>query len=235
MIDITFDFRNDTPPGKDPDAFSPTLRSYHKLLWSKALPNGETFNLTDSQPKTYLYHNTCLGEFMLTSDAITHSYRNTKRMAHIINKIPVEKIDVLFNQGCTIGSYIIFPKNKSKNNQSINQARGCNRKIEDRFDLTLECIRLFYENITNPLTSVFDRHSDFFNLFGNFKEYVDFFLLQDLVTENYSAINYHLRHYSFEYNPLPKNVDEYLEYRKNTLDFIKARNRRILSSYCESI
>jgi len=39
-IDITFDFRSDTPgyPKKDPDALSPTLRRYHKLLWSKPLP-----------------------------------------------------------------------------------------------------------------------------------------------------------------------------------------------------
>lgn len=33
-IDTTFDFRDDTPEGKDPDQYSPTLRRYHKLLWS---------------------------------------------------------------------------------------------------------------------------------------------------------------------------------------------------------
>jgi len=234
-IDITFDFRNDTPLGKDPDAFSSTLRSYHKLLWSKTLPNGECLNLIDSYPKAYLYHKSGLGEFMLNSDAITHSYKNTKRMAHIINQIPAEKIDALFNQGCTIGSYIVFPKNKLNNKQSINQARGTHPKIADRFDLTLECIRLFYSNIENPLKDVFERHSDFFSLFENFKAYVDFFLLQDLVTNDYSTIKYHLRHQSFEEKPLPKNVDEYLEYRENTLSFIKARNQRILSSVCESL
>lgn len=40
QIDLTFDFRSDTPPGKDPDALSPTLRRYRKLLWSKLLPGG---------------------------------------------------------------------------------------------------------------------------------------------------------------------------------------------------
>ena len=39
FIDITFDFRTDTPTGTDPDALSPTLRSYHKFLWSKPLPD----------------------------------------------------------------------------------------------------------------------------------------------------------------------------------------------------
>ena len=40
MIDITFDFRSDAK-GRDPDAYSPTLNAYHKILWSKELPNGE--------------------------------------------------------------------------------------------------------------------------------------------------------------------------------------------------
>jgi hypothetical protein len=38
-IDIAFDFRTDSD-GKDPDTHSPTLRQYHKRLWSKALPRG---------------------------------------------------------------------------------------------------------------------------------------------------------------------------------------------------
>ena len=47
-IDITFDFRSDTPRGKDPDSRSPPLRSYHKLLWSKPLPSGVVFELHDT-------------------------------------------------------------------------------------------------------------------------------------------------------------------------------------------
>jgi hypothetical protein len=41
-IDITFDFRTDTPnfPKRDPDKDSPTLRRYHKLLCSKSLLDG---------------------------------------------------------------------------------------------------------------------------------------------------------------------------------------------------
>ena len=44
MIDITFDFRSDAR-GKDPDAYSPTLNAYHRILWSKELPNGEVMEL----------------------------------------------------------------------------------------------------------------------------------------------------------------------------------------------
>lgn len=38
VIDISFDFRSDTPgygmPGVDPDASSPTLRRYHQLTFT---------------------------------------------------------------------------------------------------------------------------------------------------------------------------------------------------------
>jgi hypothetical protein len=235
IIDINFDFSSEVTAKSDPDRYSPTLRKYHQILWSKHLPNGEAFKLIDSYPKGYLTHNSCLGEFKLSSDAITHSYKNTKRMSHIIKRVPADMVDSLYAQGCTIGSYIIFPKNKIKNQQSINQERGCNHKIADRFDLTLECIRLFYANTESPLTTVFQRHSDFFYLFDNFNGYVDFFLLHDLVTNDYSKIKYHLQHQSFEENPMPQNLSDYLEYRQNTLNFIKARGQRMLNSISESI
>jgi hypothetical protein len=79
------------------------------------------------------------------------------------------------------------------------------------------------------LSSVFQRYANFFALFDNFKGYVDFFLLQDLVMPDYSSIKYHLPHNHFEGSPLPQNVDEYLKYRQNTLNFIKARSQRILN------
>ena len=80
QIDITFNTFSDTPPGKDPDAFSPRLRSYHKLLWSKPLPEGPIFELTDTHEKAYLYHQSELDEFFLSSDGIGHTYRHVKRM-----------------------------------------------------------------------------------------------------------------------------------------------------------
>ena len=39
-FDAGFDLRSDTPEGKDPDTYSPTLRRYHRMLWSKELPSG---------------------------------------------------------------------------------------------------------------------------------------------------------------------------------------------------
>ena len=45
-IDVTFDLRSDAG-GKDPDSHSATLRLYHRVLWSKPLPDGTQFALED--------------------------------------------------------------------------------------------------------------------------------------------------------------------------------------------
>lgn len=72
---VNFDFRSDTSgyPKRDPDACSPTLRPYHKYLWSKPLPNGVVFDLDDTT-RHYLHHKSeALGEFFLASSAVIPS------------------------------------------------------------------------------------------------------------------------------------------------------------------
>ena len=69
-VDVTFDFRSDTPPNKDPDQHSPALRSYHRRLWSKPLPSGKVFDLRDTTPGCYLHHKSEIGEFFLSSDTV---------------------------------------------------------------------------------------------------------------------------------------------------------------------
>jgi len=101
-LDFTFNVYTDANGG-DPDSTSPTLRSYHKLLWSKPLPNGQTFELDNKKSGTYLYHKSELGEFNLGSDAITHSYRNQTRKQWLIKQIPNE-VNELFDIGSTIGA-----------------------------------------------------------------------------------------------------------------------------------
>lgn len=78
-IDTNFNFYSDAK-GIDPDNSSPTLKRYHKLLWSKPLPNGKLFELHDNESGAYLCHASELAEFYLGSDAITHSYKYQKRM-----------------------------------------------------------------------------------------------------------------------------------------------------------
>lgn len=223
IIDTTFNVYSDAQGG-DPDSTSPTLRSYHKMLWSKPLPNGKTFDLSDKDG-VYLYHKSELGEFILGSDAITHSYRNQKKKRWLTTQIQSE-VDELFEIGSTIGAYTIFPKNKIDNKFTINQARGVNSLIDDRFDLTLECIRLFYLGQNSPLYDTFLRYKNFFNLFDTFIDYINFFLLNDLIDEKQN-IKYYLPFDNFKTKPIFSNVDEYLVYKNGVMTFIKSRNRRI--------
>jgi hypothetical protein len=229
-IDTEFGVYTDTPQGKDPDSHSPTLRRYHKNLWSKTLPNGRLFELVDTHPSGYLHHKSDLGEFFLNSDAITHSYRSTKKISHVIEQTPADLVNGLFDLGSTIGAYTVFPGNKIDNKMTINGARGLNQKILDRFDITLECIRLHYSNIENPLSAVLKRYSDFFALFENFRGYVDFFFFHDLVTADYSAVNFHIPYECFAGSPLPQSKEEYLKYHASTVNFIKSRAKRIKDS-----
>ena len=226
IIDVNFNFYLDTPKGKDPDSYSDTLRRYHKLLWNKPLPNGTLFNLDLKTPKI-LHHKSQLGEFYLSSDSLAHDYSKWKSTEHIIKKIPKTEIENFFNLGCTIGGYTIFPSNRIDNQMTINGSRGINKKIKDRFDLTLECIRRFYLNEDSPLLETLSRYEDFFKLFDDFKGYVDFFLFQDLVQSNYSSINYFLPSNNFNNSPIPNDIQEYKVYRKNMTEFINKRSKRI--------
>jgi hypothetical protein len=224
MVDTTFNVYSDADGG-DPDSTSPTLRLYHKMLWSKPLPNGRFFQLSDNHSGTYLYHKSEQGEFFLGSDAITHSYKSHKRKYGITKQIPGEVND-LFDAGSTIGAYILFPNKRIDGHHTINQARGVNSLIDDRFDLTLECIRRFYLRQQSPLYDTLLRYKDFFDLFDDFVGYVKFFLLDDLVDES-QKIRFYLPFDDFKTEPTFVDVDEYLEYKRCVIDFIRSRNTRI--------
>lgn len=150
LIDTSFDFRIDAC-GKDPDAYSPTLRRYHKLLWSKALPSGRLFDLNDTVRGAYLHHSSELGEFFLTSDSVIATFTRRVRMRHITNLFAEEENEAFRTIGYTIGGMMVFPGNRINGKRSINGERGCNGKIDDRFDLTLECIRRHYLGQWSPL------------------------------------------------------------------------------------
>ena len=163
----------------------------------------------------------------MSSDSLAHDYSRWERTGDISKQIPKKEIESFYNLGCTIGGYIIFPSNRIDDKMTINGSRGVNIKIKDRFDLTLECIKRFYLNENSPLTETLNRYRSFFELFDNFEGYVDFFLLQDLVKEKYSKINYFLPFNNFENSPIPNDIVEYKLYRKNMIEFINKRNQRI--------
>lgn len=230
MIDTSFDVYSDTPAGKDPDQWSPTLRSFHARLWSKPLPDGHYFTLSSKTRGAYLHHNSNRGEFFLSSDSIGHTYRYSKPVAGVIAQVPESELDEFFALASTIGAYIVFPARTVNRKPTINAARGMHPKIGDRFDLTLECIRLHYADRDSPLSEVLERYRTFFDLFGDFWGYVDFFLLQDLINKETRQIEFFLPHTNFNSRPYPADLDIYRIYRGAVTAFINARNKRIANT-----
>ncbi len=228
-IDITFDFRSDTPgyPRTDPDALSPTLRRYHKLLWSKPLPNGKLFVLSEDKPGAYLHHLSSLGEFWLASDTVVPTFRKEGRLTHYFEQYPQE-LSSFRTIVYSIGGMMLFPANRIDRKMTINGARGFHPRIKDRFDLTVECIRRHYRNEISPLSAPLSRYSEFFSLFGDFRGYLEFFLLQDIVSEDRSSVKFFAPFDNFTTSPVPLDINAYRAFRERAVEFIEARNQRIL-------
>lgn len=241
-IDVNFDFTTDTPHfwdnfwknnsglgsgGSDPDTRSKTLQKYHKILWSKELPNGEYMDLKIGSGAQYLTWK----DFRFGSDSITASFRY-KKYEYMIENVKeilddyTSFVENFLRKSYTIGGAIIFPKWHG----GLNQSRGCNPLIKDRWDLTLECIRRHYHNEDSPLSKTLEKDREFFNLFVDFKGYVDFFYLQDCVSPNYDRVNIWIDDGDFSQNPLPQTVEDYLLWIERNLSFVKSRNSRIEKS-----
>lgn len=111
---------------------------------------------------------------------------------------------------------------------TINQARGVTRAIADRMDLTLECVRRYYMDpeATSPLAETFGRYPEFFELFGDFRGYVEFWLLENLVAPSFEEVKFLLPFDEFE-TRVARNLAEWNEYRMNSVAFCEARNERI--------
>lgn len=68
----------------------------------------------------------------------------------------------------------------------------------------------------------------FFALFDDFAGYVRFFLLQDLVTDDFTAVRFLMDFDDFQRTPLPsRDADEYRVYLGRSMAFVNARNARI--------
>lgn len=261
QFDVNFDTRSDTPLKsdgsiEDPDGYSKTLNLFHKLLWSKQLPNGEIFKLiTGKKPNGWLTleHSGSNGEFVLTSDAFGLTFRGWNDMQKIIyefKQLNPREFELFVKKCSTIGGYIVFPGlmkigENGKRVQTMNQAR-VRSPLKDRIDLALECIRLYYKGIDSPLSLTIKTYSEFFSLFNDFEGYTKFFLLDDLVSEDYLNVRFFLPFDGFKktdkWNILrndisdksskltdgfPRDLTEYKKFKTNMMNFIISRNIRI--------
>ena len=225
-IDINFDFRKDSKCG-DPDTDSQKLYKAHAFLWNKMLPCGKRFDLKiigDCYGRLLIKNNLCAN---LSSDRMCPHFdgKYNDKFDGWLSDLEIEELK---HKVRTIGGHIVFPAHK-KNGFTINQARGVSRIICDRFDLSLECIRRFYKNEQSPLYDTLTRYKDFFNLFVDFRSYINFFMLQDFIDEK-EQINFSLPFDNFNRPALPQSVDEYKQYKNHTIDLMNSRNKRILES-----
>jgi len=231
IIDVTLNFQAET--GRlDADRYSSTLQEYHRVLWSKPLPNGKVFELSKID-QNRLYHKSDLGEFYLSSDRAIPTFSKWKKMKDIIAQIPKDKLRNFKYITETIGGIIVWPSNQLDRKLTINAEKGFNKKISDRLDLTIECIRRYYLNRESALYLTLKRYERFFSLFESFKGYVDFFLFQDAVTRDYSSVRIAPPFDNFESVPVPATVTEYMQYMNHTTELVKARNKRITLSVVE--
>ena len=231
IIDPNFDFRSEIKSGQDPDSHSPSLRRFHAFLWSKPLPTAADLKLRIDKPKQYLAATVGAVDMTLSSDAIAHSFLTTKALEKIVAGVEAKRKQAILSRLRTVGGYIVFPANRVDGKMTINGARGCNNRICDRFDLTLECIRRHYYKEESPLAEVLSRYRFFFDLFVNFRGYVEFFLLQDLVQEE--AIQFFLPFDGkFSARPFPRDLAEYECYVSNVMNFVTLRGRR-MREWCE--
>jgi hypothetical protein len=252
-IDTKLDMGKDAPVCFPSEQHCKTLHEYHALLWNKPLPNGKIFNIEvcsaiykdehgKDKPPSYLLK---AGKFMLSSDVLSTGwnnewglsggdYRCLERARGELNDAEKKHLKEIIR---TIGNYIIFPKG-SREKDGINQARGKHKSIRDRFDLTLECIRLWYNGIRddkkNPLASACEYSKDFLELFGTdscaFKKYVQFFLLDDIVNSEYNkVIPFHPSEEEIDFRkpPLPSDIVGFCKLMNSVGCFILKRNKRI--------
>lgn len=239
VFDTTHNYKVDTPSRTKPDADkdSQILRTDHELLWSKELPSGDIFapKVTPRRSQYLIHKDSSEARHCYGSDAITSSYTSWVIQKNPKSRALVDAIEGL-NDGqktrylkpaYTVGSTMIWPV-RAKDPWTMNRARGANMKIADRMDLTLECIRRHYAGEAGtPLTRVTDAYADFFELFIDFKGFVEFFHFQDLVARDCDEVEFYLPFDNFKQSGTPATTTEYVKYREAVLKFIERRSHRM--------
>lgn len=225
-IDTSFNFQAAmNNPNRDADKYSRVLQDYHQALWGKQLPNGDVFQLEKLQRDCLLYYTR--NDMTLSSDRAVPTFSRWKKMQRVISNIPHEELDEFRNLTETIGAITIWPSTRVGGMNTINGERGLNCKVYDRLDITIECIRRYYNDESSPLHATFKRYKSFFDLFVDFRGYVDFFLFQDYVSADYSSVKIAVPFDDFVSTPSPKTKEEYIQYMHHMSELIILRNNHI--------
>lgn len=224
LIDVNYQFHicKNGNEKFDIDLQCREIYDYHKVLWQKKLPNGKMLNFEIRKNRAGYFLFEMNSKIRFGSDSILHTYRNYSKgkIKNLIKEFDRNDLNRFYEKITTIGGYIIFPKHMN----SLNQRKGNSPLVEDRFDITLNSIRKFYqnENTDYPLRKELENDREFFSWFVDFESYVSFFYLDDLVDRKSGEILFFS-----EDKPLPISKASYLKYKDNVLSFLEKRNRRI--------
>lgn len=232
------DFSSHYRNGGDPDRDCPRLYAWHRALWGRSLPGIAVFQLAVTYDRGFemSLRTPNASEFRLASDSMIPTWSSpgwTRSFPSDLVAEIAKDVDDFYRVASTVGGYILFPRNRiGQTGRTINQARGVDRRIADRFDLTLECIRRHYVDPTaeNPLGERLAYYADFFSLFADFDGYVRFFLLDDLLTGDGRGVRSLVSGEplgAFATPAVAASATEYVAYRQRSIAFVKARNERI--------
>jgi hypothetical protein len=86
-------------------------------LWSKRLPSGELFDLSDATRGVYLHHRSGLGEFFLSSDSAIPTFTRWASMKPITEQFPQPENDAFMAIAYTIGGMMVFREARSSANR----------------------------------------------------------------------------------------------------------------------
>lgn len=227
-IDTTLHIRKERDV-KNPNLNGITLSRYNVFLWSRMLKNQKRdFQLRSSKSKTYdLVYEGYPRTFKFVSDSILPDFADYEGFNSKLSKTEEKESNEYLDVSDTIGGYMLFPTGIKLNEPDLNESRLSNPAIMGRFDLTLECIRRWYMHKKSPLYDEIERYSYFFDLFFNFKEYANYFLLRDMLDRNYRVV-FWAPFNRFKGDFHFKDEQEYKNYIDAANVFIRKRNERIL-------
>ena len=186
-------------------------------------------DITKNEEYKKIYDNLCVEIDTKFKDKSEKNYPSNQYKDNILQKF----IWCYLHKANTIGGFVVFPRHS----QSINQRRGTNSLIDDRFDLTLECIRRayqyrdFYREDNNPLFGLSAEDKKFFQMFGSFEDYTKFFCLDKSWVKDGKVLslmdNESLDMYDFNQEPLPQDHAEWWTFYDNIMNRLDARNQQI--------
>lgn len=214
--------------GRDMDQFSPTLRRYHQMLWSRPLPGGTAFDLDAGGDPTGDYLVAPDG-LVLASDSLINSMTHWSRLRPVLASVPEDEQEAFRVRASSVAATGLWPKRSGPSGQSINQARGQHPHVADRLDLTVECVRRHYIGEQSPLANALNGAADFFALWPDWRTWITWWLLDDLL-DNDGEIRWLLPFSEFGAEKAwPTTPVDWRSYRDCCFDFIERRAARMVA------